>query len=194
MAEVTGDNAPSKGSLGFDAVLGRQTQTPQSGVRVLEKAEAYNPLTFVEHGQAGSRDYYQQKFQAEASSPFWRGYAMNKDKNATGVLLTNGILLWIPLDKSLAGGAVSKLVERKYPEAQVVGRFNLTGKPLSGDIPELALESGSDSFDGQMDDLVMYFGRSLDWEERIVRLKVSYANGQQHFAGSLQEYLMLEKP
>lgn len=190
MAEATGENKPTRASLGFEAVLHRPARTPKSGTRILQSTGEYNPLTFVERGRVASRDYYQQKFQAEASSPFWRGYVGDKDKNVTGVLLNNDILLWIPLDKSLAGATVSRLVGKKYPETQVVGRFNLTGKPLSGDIPELALESGSDSFDKRMDDLVVYFGRSLDWEERIIRLKVSYANGQQHFAGSLQEYLM----
>lgn len=188
MAEATRE------SLGFEPVLHRPARTPKSGTRVLEKTEGYNPLTFVERGRVGSRDYYQQKLQAEVSSPFWRGYAKDKDKNVTGVFLSNGTLLWIPLDKSFAGAITSKLVEKKYPEAQIVGRFNLTGKPLSGDIPELALESGSDSFDEQMDDLVMYFGRSLNWEERIVRLKVSHANGQQSFEGTLQKYLMLSRP
>lgn len=185
MAEATGDK------LGFKSTLRGHTNAPQSGTRVLEKTGQYNPLTFVEPGRVGSRDYYQQKFQDEASSPFWRGYANEKNKNVTGVLLSNDILLWISLDKKLAGATVVSLVKKKYPEAQVVGRFNLTGKPLSGDIPELALESGLDSFDGRMDDLVSYFGRSLDWQERIVRLKVSYASGQQFFEGSLQEYLML---
>ncbi len=190
MAEATGDKHTTVPRLGFESVLHRQTGTPKSGIRVLEKTEEYNPFTFVERGRVGSMDYYQQKLQSEASSPFWRGYAGDKDRNVTGVLLSNDILLWIPLDKSLAGSTVSKLVEKKYPKVQVVGRFNFTGKPLSGDIPELALESGSDSFDRQMDSLVEYFGKSLNWEERIVRLKVSYANGQQPFIGSLQEYLM----
>jgi hypothetical protein len=188
MAETTGGTAIPK--LGFESDLRGQTKVPMSGKRVLVSTENYNPLTFAERGRVGSKDYYQQKFQNEASSPFWRGYAKDKDKNVTGVLLSNDILLWIPFAKSLAGKTVLGLVEKKYPKAQIVGRFNLTGKPLSGDIPELVLESGSDSFDGQMDGLVGYFGRSLDWEEKIVRLKVYYANRQQHFAGSLQEYLM----
>jgi hypothetical protein len=190
MAEVTGDNKSTRASLGFETDLHAQAGTRKSGIRVLQRTGEYNPLTFVERGRVGFRDYYQQKFQAEASSPFWRGYAKDKDKNATGIFLDNDILLWIPLAKSLAGTTVTKLVEKKYPQAQVVGRFNLTGKPLSGDIPELALESGSGAYDKKMDDLVMYFGKSLDWEERIIRLKVSYASGQQSFAGSLQEYLM----
>ena len=61
MAEATGDTAIPK--LGFEADLREQTKVPMSGRRVLVSTENYNPLTFVERGRAGSKDYYQQKFQ-----------------------------------------------------------------------------------------------------------------------------------
>lgn len=188
MAEATGDK------LGFKSNLRGHTNASQSGTRVLEKTEGYNPLTFVERGRVGAKDYYQQRFQPRASSPFWRGYAIDKDKNVTGVLLDNDILLWIAPDKRLVGSVVSGLVEKKYPKAKILARFHLVGKPTYEDVPELRLESGLESFDGRMDDLVEYFGRSLDWREGIVRLKVSHANGQQSFEGTLQEYLMLSRP
>ncbi len=189
MAEATGGKAIPP-TLGVESVLHGQTGTAKSGRRILRPTGAYNPLTFAEHGRAGATDFYQQRFQSDASNPLWKGYAREKGKNVTGILLDNDILLWIPLGRDLAGAKVLKLAEKKYPGAQVVGKFNLTGKPLSGNVPELALESGAESFDRQMDGLVGYFGRSLNWEERIVRLSVSYANGQRHFEGSLQEYLM----
>jgi hypothetical protein len=189
MQEPSGDK-PATPLLGIESVLKQQTATPKSGRRMLQNTAEYNPNTFVEKGRAGQVEYYQQKLQGEAFSPYWRGYAKDKERNVTGVLLDNDILFWIPLDKSLTASKMLGLVGSKYPQTQVVGRFNLTGRPMSGSVPELAVESGGANFDEKMDGLIDYFGKSLDWEERIVRLNVSYASGQKPFSGSLQEYLV----
>lgn len=198
MAEATGGKPTTIPKLGFESDLLGHKQSPSSGTRVLVGTGEYdNSPTAFERGRVGARDYYQQRFQPGASSPLWRGYAIDTDKNVTGVLLRKDdidILLWTSPAKRLVASAVSELVDKKYPQAQILGRFHLTGKHFPEDVPELVLESGSESFDGRMGDLVDYFGISLNWEERIVKLKVSRANGQQHFAGSLQEYLMLDKP
>lgn len=188
MVEITGSGP----ILGHESVLTRQTATPKSGVRHLEPVENYDPNTYVEKGRTGSLDYFQQKLGEESHSFLWRGYVADGVRSVTGAVIQRDegkFLMWIPLEKYTLGSAhLLNLISRKYPTAEVVAKFYLS-RGGEGTKPLLSVEAASGTQAEETEEVVDYFGRSLNWNQNAANLRVNYANEQKPFTGDLQGFL-----
>lgn len=186
MAEKT-DIKKENGYLGIDSERLGQTRGPKSGRRVL--VQERNPSTDVRGGKIKETKYLEQDFRSNASSSLWKEYLLDK-KHITGVLLNNNVLIWFPWDKELTGSEPKGIAREKYPDSKVDATFLFGERGLGMSNYDLVVNSETESFDSHLNTLVDYFGRSLDWQERV-RLSTSYqSKDKQAFEGSLQEYLM----
>jgi hypothetical protein len=166
----------------------REDQPKKAGRRKLIKPPTQSE---VKSGLLLDESYKEQDIKIDSKSSLWKEYFLDNTQ-VRGLFLDNNILIWFRREKvgQIDYDSMKDVARKKYPDANILSSFVFGERKLGISASDLMIKSEKASFDPNVNQLVDYFGRSLDWNEQV-RVGILYNDRQKvGFSGSMQQYLV----